>query len=346
MSESSLLKACRLIVFIPAFNEEKTIGDVIRRIPRDVKGADKVIVLVLDDGSTDNTFCKAYDAGADFVIKHHYNMGVGRAFKDGIKNALELGADVIVNLDADGQHNPDEIPKLINPILEGTCDVVIGSRYLNGNKVHMSRIKNFGNRFFTKLMCWITGVQLTDSQSGFRAFSREGALHLNGLGKFTYTHESLIELAMKGVSIIEVEIKVDSRQNGKSRVVKSWYSYGFKALPILLRSLRDFKPLAFFGSLSLVSLLAGCSSGIFLLIHWLLTGRTSPYTSIINFAVLAILSGLFLLVLALMADMQGRQRRVQEEMLYYLKRLNYDKREIKYEENEDKIIKESIRRLS
>jgi glycosyltransferase involved in cell wall biosynthesis len=324
MDKDSNGQPLRVVVFVPAYNEAKTIGNVVRRIPREIDGVSEVIVVVVDDGSRDGTALLAREAGADFVVHHHVNSGVGQAFKDGIAKALEFGADIIVNLDADEQHNPSEIPMLVAPILEGDCDVVVGSRFINGSTVGMPFMKRLGNSLFTKLMTATTGVHFTDTQSGFRAFSKEAALRLNTFGRFTYTHESLIGLAMNGLRITEVPISVKPR-NGESKVVRNCYSYGFKALAIVLRTLRDFKPLAFFGSLGAIALIAGFASGLFVFTRWVLTGMTSGYASLIDFTVLSCLAGLFLMVLALMADMQGRQRRIQEQTLYYMKRMHYDK---------------------
>lgn len=324
MNEDLSGKILRLVVLLPAFNEAETIGDMIRRIPRKIKHVNDVSIVVVDDGSTDNTAQEAHEAGVDYVVSLASNNGVGYAFKSGIKKALELGADIVVNMDADGQHNPDDISRLIEPILKESYDVVVGSRFLDDHKLDMPFMNRLGNRLFTKAVAWATGIHLTDSQSGFRAFSRDAALRLNTLGKFTYTQESLIELAMKNLRITEVPITVKPRK-GESKVVKNCYSYGFKALAITLRALRDFRPLAFFGSLGALALMAGFSSGFYVFTHWLLTGRTSPYASLIDFTVLSSLAGLFLIVLALMADMQVRQRRIQEETLYYIKRLHYDK---------------------
>jgi len=323
MSNNSGNKISRLVVIVPAFNEGETIGSVVQHVPREVNGVTEVLVVVVDDGSMDNTVQVALEAGADYIVRHDVNHGVGKAFRDGINRALELGADVIVNLDADGQHEPVDIPHLIDSILTKDCDVVVGSRFMDDSKLDMPFIKRLGNRFFTGLVSWVVGVRFTDTQSGFRAFSREAALRMNIFGKFTYTQESLIDLAMVGLRVREIPIQVKPR-DGKSRVVKNWYSYGFKALSIILRTLRDYKPLTFFGTPGAAALLAGFSTGIFVFIHWFITGRTTPYQSLIDFTVLSSLTGLFLIFLALMADMQGRQRQVQEEMLYYIKRLHYD----------------------
>lgn len=305
---------------IPAFNEAETIGDVIRQIPHEINGVDEIRIIVVNDGSTDNTSQKA---DADYIIHHPSNMGLGQSFIDGIKKALEIGADIIVNIDADGQHDPSDIPRLLNPILVGDCDIVIGSRYMNSSKLEMPKIKDWGNRFFTKIVSWAIGKPFSDTQSGFRAYSREAILNLTLFSKFTYTQETLIDLSIKGMRIMEVPITIKPRR-GKSRIVKNWYTYGFKALAIVLQTLRDNRPLAFFGTLGIIALLMGFSTGIFIFAHWFMTGRTFPYTSLIDFVVLSSLIGLFLMVLALVADMQGRQRKIQEEMLYYIKHLHYD----------------------
>lgn len=313
-----------LVVIIPAYNEEETIGNVVRSIPRDIEGISEVLVVIVNDGSKDNTVSESLSAGADYVVNFTTNNGVGFAFKEGITTALQLNADIIVNLDADGQHDSNDISKLITPIISGNSDVVVGSRFLDSTDLKMPLVKRLGNLFFTKSVVWSTGVHLTDCQSGFRALSREAALKLNLIGKFTYTQESLIELAMKNLRITEIPIKVKQR-NGESKVVKHCYSYGIKALLIILRALRDFKPLAFFGSIGSLVLAIGFVSGLFVFSHWILNGQIFPYASLLDFTVLSCLSGLFLIVLALMSDMQVRQRRIQEETLYYTKQLYYNK---------------------
>ncbi|MHA1788209.1 MAG: glycosyltransferase [Candidatus Helarchaeota archaeon] len=313
-------------VIIPAYNEDNTIGSVIQNIPREIDGIDDVIVIVVDDGSIDETVNESLQAGADVIVKHHTNGGVGVAFRDGVNKALELGVDILANLDADGQHDSADIPRLVNPILNDNYDVVIGSRFIDSRDLEMPWIKRLGNCIFTKLISWFIGKNLSDTQSGFRAFSKEAALRMNFFGKFTYTQESIMDLGMSGMNIHEIPIKVKTRE-GKSKVVKNWYSYGIKALSIILRSLRDYKPLAFFGFFGLIISIAGFSTGLFVLFHYLVSGKTSPYGSLLSFTILSILSGLFLIVLALIADMQSRHRQIQQEILYYTKLQYYkDKR--------------------
>ena len=180
-----------LIVQIPSYNEEKNIGKVIQSIPRKIKGISKVEVLVTDDGSTDKTAEMAGKAGADYVIRHKHNQGLGKNFKDGIEHCLKYGADIIVNIDADGQFDSNDIPNLVQPILDEEADVVTCSRFLNPKLTkNMPWIKKWGNKRYTFLVNRITGKKFTDTQCGFRAYSREAALKLNLQGTFTYTQES------------------------------------------------------------------------------------------------------------------------------------------------------------
>jgi glycosyltransferase involved in cell wall biosynthesis len=190
----------KLVVMIPAYNEEKTIGSVIREIPRKVDGFDKVEVLVVNDGSTDNTVEEAKKAGADYIVSHKTNLGLANAFKTGLEIALKLGGDVIVNIDADGQYNADEIPELVKPILDGKADIAIGDRQID-RLDHMPKAKKVGNKIATWVTRRLSGLPIRDAQSGFRAFSREAALRMNLLGDYTYVQETIIQAANKKLRI-------------------------------------------------------------------------------------------------------------------------------------------------
>jgi len=313
----------RLVVMIPAYNEEETIASVIKKVPRKIQGIDSVQVLVINDGSTDKTVEVAREAGADEIISHKTNFGLGVAFRDGINQALNMGADIVVNIDADGQFDPKDILPLIEPISKEGVDFVAASRFLNKNwEPELPWIKIIGNKFFTNLVNQLTGQKFTDTQCGFRAYSKEAALRLNTFGEFTYTQEVILDLANKGISTKEVPIKVRERK-GRSKLVKHWYSYGLSALTIIIRYFRDYRPLSFFGTIGIATLLPGLVVGIWMLFHWIITGRTSPYTSLLYLVVTLVVLGTLFIVLALIADMIGRQRRIQEELIYYQKSLRY-----------------------
>ncbi len=308
-----------VVVMIPAYNEEASIASVIGKIPRDC--AKKVQVIVIDDGSADRTVEVAKEAGADKIVSHGFNKGLGVAFRTGLETALNMGADIIVNIDADGQFNPDDIPRLLQPIIENKADMVTCSRFLKEEWIpKMPGIKRFGNSFFTWVLNSLTKQKFTDTLCGFRAYSRETALRMNLMGSFTYTQEVFLDLAEKGMRISEVACKVrGEREHGKSKIVKNPFLYGINSLIIIISAFRDYQPLKFFGGIGFSVLAVGMIMGLFLFLDYVPEPLAwmSPFQSI-----LAIVVGLILLELALVADMNDRQRKISEEILYRLKKGN------------------------
>ena len=320
----------KLVVVIPALNESKTIADVIAGIPREVDGVREVEVVVVDDGSTDDTAEQATNAGAD-VVSHARQRGVGAAFRTGIGAALQRGAGLIVNIDGDGQFDPADIPELIRPVLAGEADFVTCTRFARKDLVpKMPWVKRLGNRVVCGIVNFVTDHKFTDVSCGFRAYSRDTALRLNLFGDFTYTQETFIDLAGKHVRMTEVPLKVRGvREFGKSRVASSLPRYAAKSLAIMLRAARDLNPMKFFGIIGLAVFGAGCILGAFVLSHWLATGRTSPYTQFLTGSAAGLILGFLLLVLALIADMLGRQRRIAEELLYLRRKESVERAETK-----------------
>lgn len=310
----------KIIALIPAYNEENTIGDV-------VKGAMGYVdeVIVIDDGSADQTASRAREAGA-FVSSNPRNLGVGATFKNGIQLAMERGADALVTLDGDNQFNVEDIPRILGPILSGKAELVTGTRFSKeGMGQEMGRTKAFGNRFFSKLISRLTGLEFSDTQCGFRAYSREALMHLNLYGKFTYTQEVFLNLVKKNLAVAEVPIKVKPRKEGKSRVVKNPFHYGVRAMKIILLAERDHYPLKFFGLLSTLFFIPAVISLLVVLMNWLFYQQTNPYSNLITIGGFLFLMGVVMLVVALFADMLGRQRQLQEEVLYQLRKNNYRK---------------------
>ena len=280
----------------------------------------------MDDGSTDRTTEIAKMMGADYVFKNKHNLGLGNNFRKGIEIALKLGADVIVHIDADGQFDPKDIPKLIKLIIEEKADMVTGSRFLKpGITKGMSWIRRWGNKRFTNLVNRITKKKFSDTQCGFRAYSREAALRLNLKGGFTYTQETFIDLIEKGMKIEEVPINVKYFKKRESFISGDLKKYGFKSLAIIARATRDAQSLTFFGLPALIIFLVGVVGGLFSFVYWLVMHVTTPIRTLLNVSIFLMIFGLSLGILALIADMLKTIKTNQEEILYKLKKEEYEK---------------------
>jgi glycosyltransferase involved in cell wall biosynthesis len=330
--ESVALQSARiesiLVVIMPALNEEATIASVIERIPRTIEGVAQVEVVVIDDGSTDRTVELSCQAGAH-VVSHPQNMGVGKAFASGIDAALKLGADIIVNMDSDGQFDPEDIPILIRPILEDGYGFVTCTRFGNSEFIpEMPRIKKWGNRMMCRIVNWVIwNASFTDVSCGFRAYTRSTALRLNLFGDYTYTQESFIDLAAKKIRMTEVPLRVRGvRQHGTSRVASNLWKYALETLPIILRAMRDTRPLKFFGLLALAFFALGVLQAGFVTVWWLLSGHTSPWTSMITIGAACLTISVLVATMALMADQIGRLRKTQEQLLLLARRRYYSPR--------------------
>ena len=286
----------KIVVIIPAYNEVVSIGKVINRIKESVECE----IVVVDDGSTDDTGKVAEDLGVK-VVRLKRNQGLSVAFRTGFKAGLGLGADILVNIDADNQYQPEEIPQLIEPILKGEADLVLGSRF-TGTIEEMPWVKRFGNRTFTWLMRRITGFPFTDTQTGFRAFTAELASDLYLFGKYTYTQEMLIQTVEKGYRIVEVPSYFAKREHGGSRLIVNPFSYAFRAFSIVLKSYRDYHPLKTFGLIGLLFIGSGFVLGTYLLYIWVSTGIVGRIPSTI-LTMLLITSGILVLILGFLADM-------------------------------------------
>lgn len=313
-------KKLTLVVTIPCYNEERTLPKVIRAIPRRIKGVGKRVVLVVNDGSTDQSAPLARSLGAQ-VLTHRRNRGLGVAFQNGLTKALALGADLIVNIDADGQFNPQDIPTLIAPVVAGQADMVTGSRFLKPKWIptNMSKQKIFGNRLFTGLVSLLTGSQFTDTQCGFRVYSREAALNLNVVNQFTYTQEVFIALVFKGMKIAEVPIRVRYFKGRQAKISASLLNYGLQGMMIIMRTFRDYKPLVFFGLPGVFTFGAGALMVISALTFWAITQTTTPVRMVFWAGSFLVTIGFLLIIFALLADMLKRVKHNQEEILYRLK---------------------------
>ena len=307
---------------MPALNEENDIQRVIANLPRSLEGIEVIQILVVDDGSVDKTAELAYASGAQ-VISHGKNRGVGAAFHSAVQFSLENEADILVGIDADGQFDPNEIPLLINPILENKADMVIGNRFNYGMPAEMSQVKFLGNQIVAKMISSITGQNFQDVSCGFRAYNRESLLRLNIFGEFTYTHETILSLMYQGLRITEHPIRVKYFPDRKSRVAGSIFRYAIQTSKIILRVLLDYRPIRVFGLFGSLCMIIGIGFEIFLMGHYFLTGMFSPYKSTGFIGLGFIIFGLLILIIALVADMLNRLRINQDKLLYELKKSRY-----------------------
>ena len=319
----------KLIVTIPALNEEKTIAQVVRGVPRDILGITETEVIVMNDGSTDRTAAEAIAAGA-MVVTLKGGGGLGTVFRTGLERAMRRGADIIVNIDGDGQFDPADIRKLIQPLLKDEADFVTCSRFADpALRPTMPRVKYYGNLAVTRMINWVCGgTNFTDVSCGFRAFTRESAYRMTLFGRFTYTQECFIDLFSKGVRMAEVPLKVRGvREHGKSRIAGSVFKYATNSFPIIVRAMRDIQPLKFFGGIAMLLFLLGVGTlgfvGGWYLYH---SHKTSPFTSLIPIGGVLVTLGFLMAALALLADMLGRHRRISEELLYLARRRIYSNR--------------------
>lgn len=287
-----------VIAIIPAYNEQDTIADAIRRTKPFV---DKI--LVINDGSSDSTKHIAEQSGA-VVIDNIVNRGLGETMKRGYKEALKQGADVIVQLDADGQYLADEIPLLIQPILDNEADMVLGSRF-EKIQYEMPLIKKFGNRAFSSMLRMLTGADVKDGQTGFRAMRREVLETAMPDNKYTYTQEMIIRAAKERWRIKSVPITFAKRVSGESRLISHPLSYAWRSWIIITRTMRDYHPLTFFGVPGLIFILAGFALGLALVYRFAITGAIGRTPSIILSALLIII-GIQFVFMGLMADMMKK----------------------------------------
>ena len=311
-----MLKNLTITVVIPALNEEKLLGEVIETIPGFVDH-----IIVVDDGSTDRTVEVAEQKGA-ISISHNTNKGVGAALSTGVEAVLSMDVDIMVNIDADGQFNPADIEKLVQPILDGHADFVTASRFIDkAYKPKMPVVKYWGNRFMSNFISRLTRQKFYDVSCGFRAYSREALQRLNLFGEFTYTQETFIDLAFKKIAILEVPVHVKgTREHGKSRVASNLFRYGVQTLKIIIQTFRDNKPFRLFGFMSVFVFLLGLGFAIFLGLHYLKNGVFTPHKWAGFIAGFLFVVSLLLLLIGFVLDMFARMRRNQEEILFQLKR--------------------------
>jgi len=312
----------KLIVTIPAYNEEENIAAVIKEIPRELPGIDKVEVLVLNDGSRDKTAQVAKNAGADYVISHRSNLGLAKTFSDAISEALKFGADLIVNTDGDNHYDQSKINELIKPVLSNEADIVIGSRKI-GELEKMPFLNKYGNKLGSYVTTKLAGIPKVDVSSGFRAYSKEAALRLSLMSNHTYTHAALIQAADSRMVILEIPIKA-REVTRKSRLIKNIPDHIMRAGTVILRNIFIYKPLRAFLSLGLLIFAIGLIVVIRFLYFYFSGDGDGHIQSLILAGVLMII-GFNFATLGMIASAIGWNRKIIEEVLYRTKKQEYKK---------------------
>jgi glycosyltransferase involved in cell wall biosynthesis len=308
----------KLIIQIPCYNEEATLPGTLADLPRELPGVDAVEWLVVDDGSQDRTAEVAREHGVDHVVKLPRNRGLSRAFMAGLRACVEAGADVIVNTDADNQYRAADIPLLLEPILAGEADLVVGARPI-GEIRHFSPLKRLLQRMGSWATRVLSGTEVSDAVSGFRAMSRRAAMQLHVFNEYTYTVETLIQAGQKGMAVRSVPIGVNPDLR-PSRLVRSTPRYVLRQATTMLRIFVTYRPFRFFALLGTGVFLAGFLLGLRFLYFYLNQAGRGHIQSVI-LAALLLGIGIFLFLVGLLADLIAVNRRLLEDLETRLQRM-------------------------
>ena len=314
--------ARKLVIQMPCYNEAATLALALKELPREVAGFDSVEFLVIDDGSTDDTAEIAASCGVEHVVRHGTNLGLARAFMTGIQAALAVGADVIVNTDADNQYCAADIPALTAPILAGEAEYVIGTRPIADIK-HFSALKKSLQKFGSLMVRKFSGTQVEDAPSGFRAISRDAAMRLNVFNDYTYTLETIIQAGCKQVRIKCVPIRVNEDLR-PSRLVKSIPKYIQRSIFTMIRIAVIYRPFRFFFCCGVILFLIGVLIGCRFLWYYFSNGGHGMIQSLI-LASLFLSAGFLIGIFAFIADLLAVNRTLLEEIQYSLRQKKFAK---------------------
>lgn len=306
----------KLVIQIPCHNEEATLPVTVSALPRRVDGFDEVEIVVIDDGSTDATSAVAQRLGVDQVVRLNGRRGLARAFLAGVAAGLDRGADVIVNTDGDNQYAAADIPTLVKPILDGCADLVIGARPMEAI-AHFSPTKKLLQRLGSRVVRAVSGANVRDATSGFRAFSRDAALRLNVFSSFTYTIETIIQAGVCQLRVVSVPVRVNPPLR-PSRLFRSNTTYVLRSLATIVSAYLLYRPMPVFHLLAAAFLLPAAVLAARYLYFMAIGQGTGHVQSVIACAVLAV-CGVFMLAIGLVAHFQTINRRLLEEVQFLLR---------------------------
>lgn len=307
----------KLIIQIPCYNEEATLAIALSELPKKIDGIDEIQVLIIDDGSTDKTIEIARQNGVENFVILPNNLGLAKAFSAGLSKSLELGADIIVNTDADNQYCANDIEKLVKPILEKQADIVIGARPIE-NIQHFSFVKKILQKLGSCVMRLVSSTKIADATSGFRAFSRNAAMQINVFDNYTYTLETIIQAKAKGLEIISAPIGVNPELR-KSKLIKNIFDYIKRSTFTMIRMFIVYRPFRFFAIIGCLFLIPGFLLGARFLYFYLNASGSGHIQSLILSAVL-ILTGVQIGLIAVLADLLSINRKLLEDIQTRLKK--------------------------
>lgn len=313
----------KLIVQIPCYNEETTLPQTVRDIPRQITGIDKVEILIIDDGSTDRTVEVARELGIEHIVRNKQNKGLARTFRAGLEACLTFGADIIVNTDGDNQYAGADIPKLVAPILAGQADIVVGDRQTD-TVAHFSPLKKLLQKVGSSFVRRLSETEVTDAVSGFRAFSREAAIKMNVVSSYSYTIETLIQAGKKHLAVVSVPIGTNAKTR-ESRLFKSIPDFIQRQVTTIIRMYAMYQPLRAFFYIGLITSLMGLIPIVRFLFFYAIGEGDGHLQSIILGGVFLTL-GFISFLAALLADLIGHNRQLIEMTLERVRRMELDKK--------------------
>jgi glycosyltransferase involved in cell wall biosynthesis len=314
----------KLIVQIPCFNEEATLPETVRDIPRVIEGVDRVEILIIDDGSTDRTVEVAREIGVDHIVRNKNNQGLARTFRTGLDACLRLGADVIVNTDGDNQYCGADIPALVRPILDGQADLVVGDRR-TAEVAHFSPLKRRLQRLGSFTVRQLSGTDIPDAVSGFRAVSREAALRLNIVSSFSYTIEMLIQAGKKHMAIASVPVRTNPKTR-ESRLFRSIPKFIERSLTTMVRMYAMYQPLRVFFYIGLTLTVLGLLPILRFVWYYFTEGGAGHIQSLVLGGTLVIV-GLVTFLIGLVADLINFNRQLLEMTLERVRRIEFGETE-------------------